>query len=194
MAPAVVLDLPYRFLPRKKRSEVKKHRFFLILATVLAAASPAIASGADLGRHHTTPLTNTTGSDGVQMAYLPLVIVSRLERARERLNIFYSGSQDFPAETPFHIAHGWTTDATEEHLELFDFQLQVDSAYRKEDFVEMRPGEHITYVFNFPEGMTGIHVFTGHWFAPCRAVDEDCTNPDQVIETGTSNVEVTFTP
>lgn len=131
-------------------------------------------------------------SDGLVMAYMP--IVSRLQRVGERLNIYDSGSQTFPAGSSFHIAHGWTFDSLEERPELFDFQLQVDGVYQEQDIIEMKPGESRLYVFNFPAGMTGTHDFNGHWLLPCWAIYDECSDPDEIIEARTSNVMVTFVP
>ena len=107
--------------------------------------------------------------DGLQMVYLP--IVSQQQRVGDRLFIYDSGSQTFPADTPFHIVHGWRMDPAEEEPELFKFQLEVDGVYREEDFIETKPVENGVdrlFVFNFPEGKTGIHVFTGQWQTSCE--------------------------
>jgi hypothetical protein len=133
--------------------------------------------------------------DGLYMVYMP--IVSQLQRVGEHLFIYYSGAQTFPADTPFHIVHGWRMDPVEEEPELFKFQLEVDGVYREEDFIETKPvetGVDRLFVFNFSEGMTGFHIFTGHWFAPCRVIYEQCGDPNEIFESRTSIVEVTFIP
>ena len=129
------------------------------------------------------------------MVFIP--IVSQQQKVGDRLFIYDSGSQTFPADTPFHIVHGWRMDPAEEEPELFKFQLEVDGVYREEDFIETKPvetGVARRFVFNFPEGMKGINVFTGHWLAPCRIIYERCTDPNQIVESRTSLVEVTFGP
>lgn len=185
-----------------------KYIFSLILCSILSlsvmlayVSNPTVSVSAAAARD-TAPTGIGLGSgaswfpeksiDGLYMAYMP--IVSRLQKVGERLNIYDSGSQTFPAGSSFHIVHGWTFDSLEERPELFDFQLQVDGVYREENIIEMRPGESRLYVFNFPAGMTGMHTLTGHWLLPCWAISEECTDPDQILETYTSNVLVTFIP
>jgi hypothetical protein len=185
-----------------------KHIFSLILCSILSlsvilayAAKPTVSAAAASSQDTaSTGIALRSGGswfadesiDGPYMAYMP--IVSRLQRVGDKLNTFDSGSQTFPAGSPFHIAHGWLFDSPEEHPELFDFQLQVDGIYREEDFIELKPGESLWYVFNFSAGMSGVHVFTGHWLAPCWAIYEQCTNPDEIVEARSSNVVVTFVP
>jgi hypothetical protein len=185
-----------------------KYIFSLILCLILSlsvilayAVKPTVSAAAAVAQD-TAPTGNALSSeaswltgrsiDALYMAYMP--IVSRLQRVGERLNIYDSGSQTFPAGSPFHIAHGWTFDSLEERPELFDFQLQVDGVYQEQDIIEMKPGESRLYVFNFPAGMTGIHAFTGHWLLPCWAIYDECSDPDEIIEARTSNVMVTFVP
>ncbi len=121
------------------------------------------------------------------------------ERVGERLNIFVSGSQTFPMEDPFHIAHGWILDPSEAPLGLFTFQLEVDGVIQGEDFTDIYAAHDTSpeflykiFVYNFPGGMTGEHIFTGHWFVPCQAVYDDCERLNELVETHTSTVYVTF--
>ena len=185
-----------------------KYIFSLILCSILSlsvmlayVSNPTVSVSAAVARDTApTGIAVSPGgsrftdksSDGQYMAYMP--ILSRLQRVGERLNIYDSGSQTFPVGSPFHIVHGWTFDSLEERPELFDFQLQVDGVYQEQDIIEMKPGESRLYVFNFPAGMMGIHTLTGHWLLPCWAISEECTDPDQILETYTSNVLVTFIP
>lgn len=54
------------------------------------------------------------------------------------------------------------------------------------------------WVFNFPEGMTGTHTFTGHWYISCRwAVDNGwftgtCTTPHALVEILSQSITVVF--
>ena len=46
---------------------------------------------------------------------------------------------EYPANTPFYIAHGWYFDPTIAEIYQagnFDFKLQVDGVYIKESFVD----------------------------------------------------------
>ena len=51
-------------------------------------------------------------------------------------------------------------------------------------------------MFNFPNGMTGVHTFTGHWFLACGFDPEIPCNgrpPTTPVEYDTESVTVTFT-
>jgi hypothetical protein len=122
-----------------------------------------------------------------------------------RINIYLGGSpQTFPANEPFHIRHGWQPDPTDGYpIGLFSFELEIDGQPVEADFVlTYRNDENLLvrqWVHNFPAGMTGIHEFTGHWFAPCPAAvdaglyEGPCLNPGEIVEAWTTLVEVTFT-
>ena len=86
-----------------------------------------------------------------------------------------------------------------------DFELEVDGVLDDEDFRERivekdesPPTKTLTWVHNFPDGMTGTHTFIGHWFAPCQvAVDQGwypgpCGSPAKKVEAGTVMHTVTF--
>lgn len=148
---------------------MKKTAVILILAAILLMAAPVSARGK--------------------------------ERVGDRLNIFISGTQTFPAGAPFHIVHGWLLAPAQGPPGKYVFKLEVDGVFREADFVEMEVDRSISpeflgrrFVFNFPQGMSGEHTFTGHWWVPCRSVSEDCTKPNQLVESRTSTVEVNFEP
>jgi hypothetical protein len=129
--------------------------------------------------------------------FLPLVV--RMGKTGERLNIYESGEQTFPANTPFHIVHGWNL-SLDEDLDLFDFQVAVDGVFQELSYTEYYlddsqdpPILNKRFVYNFPEGMTGTHLFTGHWIAPCYVFYDDCEDPDELYES-VSYVQVTFIP
>jgi hypothetical protein len=104
----------------------------------------------------------------------------------------------FAADTPFHIHHGWTSTPTTDAVGHFSFALDLDGTRLSEDFVLKTPDAvlpdvvHRSWVFNFPTGLTGTHVFTGHFFAPCYVGPGPCDNPNEVIETGTVTRTVIF--
>lgn len=129
------------------------------------------------------------------------------EPVGDRLSIFDSGSQEWPAGTPFHIMHGWQIDPSDGYpISRFWFEMEIDGDAAEPDYIERVyvRGEDEPLrqrsVFNFPEGMTGYHEFNGHWFAPCGyAVDHDlypgpCDGRFDPIEAKTEFVQVTFTP
>jgi hypothetical protein len=159
----------YLALRELRRANMKKTAVLLILAAILLITGPASAQGK--------------------------------ERVGDRLGIYYSGDQTFPAGAPFYIAHGWVLDPTLGPPGKYVFQLEVDGVSREADFIETSVDRSTApeflfwiFVFNFPEGMSGEHTFTGHWLVPCKSLSDSCANPVQLIETRTSRVTVTFEP
>jgi hypothetical protein len=130
----------------------------------------------------------------------------------DRINVLRGTPTTFPANTPFHIGHGWSGPGggccVTPAVGIWSFALDVDGAPRAEDFVTRdavlfgaEPAVHfLGWVFNFPDGMTGTHTFTGHWLQPCEAAVEfsgftgPCRDPAQSIEVITRSLTVTFTP
>jgi hypothetical protein len=135
-----------------------------------------------------------------------LIVVSPAIAARSlptspKINILYGVDIDFPANSAFHIAHGWSIDlATESRAVLAraDFELQIDGVYVAEDFVTRDasvPGSVAKYfVFDYPGGMTGTHEFTGHWYLQCKHSGEVCVDKNAMVEIYTNTITVTFTP
>jgi len=128
-------------------------------------------------------------------------------RVGEKIDVFIGEPTTFPAGAPFHIAHGWIMlDSNWDGLGIWDFQLEVDGVLWKEDFVERSiesgdPDLHNRiWVFNFPEGLTGTHTFTGHWLGPCQVLVDDgtvpgpCSYPNDKVEARVSPLTVTFEP
>lgn len=123
-----------------------------------------------------------------------------------RITLNPSPPPTFPAETPFHIYHGWVQSSEDGAIGIFDFKLEVDGVLLKEDFnmFSAVSGDPDTLyrirLYNFPNGMTGVHTFTGHWFAPCQyAVDEmgypgPCVTPNAKVEVNTQTRIITFIP
>jgi hypothetical protein len=113
-----------------------------------------------------------------------------------------AGDQNFQAGAPFHIMHGWTfgSGPGEGMRGLYGFELEIDGAYQEPDFtLHVRYPDYdllgIQWVFNFPEGMTGTHTFTGHWIAPCKPFEEwfgPCSSPSEQIEVFTASASITF--
>ncbi len=113
-------------------------------------------------------------------------------------------SIEFPAGAPFHIRHGWIQYSTDDAIGVFDFALDVDGVPQPETFkwfyAESGNPDILNriWVYNFPDGMTGTHTFTGHWFAPCQyAVNElgyagPCPTPNAKVETATRTLTVEF--
>lgn len=126
------------------------------------------------------------------------------ERVGDPINLFNAFPDPvtiaFPAGDPFHIAHGWVILTDSDAVGKLDFELEVDGASRKEDFVERTVvGEDPdlltrVWVFNFPEGMAGTHTFTGHFSGPCYASGGPCDHPNEKVEILMLELTVNFTP
>ena len=118
----------------------------------------------------------------------------------------YVAEIEFPANTPFHIRHGWIQPSTDSAIGIFDFALDVDGIFQPDAYkwfsVISGDPDYLSriWVFNFPAGMTGTHTFTGHWYAPCQyAVDwlgytGTCPTPNLKVEITTRSLIVTFVP
>jgi len=113
----------------------------------------------------------------------------------------------YPENTPFHIRHGWHSAITlgeevnVEFLAKASFSLEIDGDYMEDDYIERvrLPGVEpvVTdlykfYFFNFPDGMTGEHTFTGHWYVQCKYWQDECVDPDEIIEAGTRAITIIF--
>ena len=75
----------------------------------------------------------------------------------------------YPANTAFHIWHGFIFESGDGGRGRFEFQLEVDGVPATADFVDLEildPGLSKVWVFNFPDGLSGTHTFTGHWISP----------------------------
>lgn len=132
-------------------------------------------------------------------------------RIGDRINLFGPSPLYFPQGQPFYVAHGHVIPPGERvgapaPIGRFSFGLDVDGVVQPSDFtertvteeVDLPPTFTLVWVFNFPEGMQGTHVFTGHWYAPCAyAVSNglyagSCITPAAVVEYATRSIEVIF--
>ncbi len=128
------------------------------------------------------------------------------EPVGDRINLFFGGSIEFTTGAPFYIQHGWVQSSEDDAIGAFDFKLDVDGVFVKEDFKKFSAvsgdPDALTrlWLYNLPEGMTGVNTFTGHWIVPCQyAVDQlgypgPCATPNAKVETNSRTVIVTFVP
>jgi hypothetical protein len=132
----------------------------------------------------------------------PSVTFAYDELVGERI-LVKNESIDFLAETPFHILHGWVQTSEDGAIGIFDFELEIDGVLQRTDIKMFSEEDDILWrlwAFNFPNGMTGTHTFTGHWYAPCQyAVDwlgyrDPCVTPNEKVETNTRTLIVNFIP
>ena len=138
---------------------------------------------------------------------LLLLMVSPVQAAAhqptgDQINIYVSGAQEYPANTAFYILHGF------EIIKPFSigwlaFELEVDGAIIPATYINNSGTTMDTYnhgwVYNFPDGMTGVHTFTGHWYTQCNValrygLVAECSHPTAHVDLQTSEVVVTFTP
>lgn len=76
---------------------------------------------------------------------------------------------------PFHVAHGFTGEPWADLVNpLHRFELTIDGT-QVHGAIDL---DHATlekwYVFNFPQGMTGTHTFTGCWYGTDGTLDFPC--------------------
>ena len=128
-----------------------------------------------------------------------------------QISIFGGATQTFPAGQPFHISHRWTTKpGKDDSLGLWRFSLTLDGAPVNPSFIEIQQIDdpvfgHVLgrrFVFNFPNGLTGTHVFSGTFTGPCDEMVAQgfatgpCVSPNAVVEATafSASTTVTFAP
>jgi hypothetical protein len=125
----------------------------------------------------------------------------------DRIHIWY-GPDEFPAGTPFHIKHGWWITPSYNPpapVGIYGFELEIDGIYQRADYIVSKyflEYEQINrqWVYNFPDGMTGTHTFTGYSIISCQdAVDSEiipgpCRTPNEKIILPWGELTVTFVP
>ncbi len=110
---------------------------------------------------------------------------------------------EYPANTPFFIQHGWYPGPDVTPGQWF-FALEVDGVRilptlrTHTTFAEKGEVYFLrTWIYNFPQGMTGQHTFRGYWIAPCSyALDLEltdwCANPNADFAVFENEVTITF--
>lgn len=118
----------------------------------------------------------------------------------------------FPANTPFHVAHGWDYPTTMGTATLNDgaaglnlFTLKIDGVEQHFSFLEQTVLHKLEYggvlwhyfltiwVFNFPDGMEGTHTFTGQWWGICGEwFGNTCEKPNKLVVVGEKAMTVHF--
>ena len=118
-----------------------------------------------------------------------------------RINLF-AGDQDYPANTAFHVRHGFGLDQTATAVGKYEFKLKIDGVYQTADFFRVTPIDGGTisklWYYDDPAGMTGTHDFVGEFYGPCGAGSGlDCDpgqQPNTVVLLLELDAQVTFTP
>jgi hypothetical protein len=134
-----------------------------------------------------------------------------------RINVFRGTPTSYPAGQEFVIFHAVNNGGVipPEAIGKDVFTLDVDGVPRAPDAIihDATPPPELVdfslpypilfrgFVFDFPNGMTGTHTFTGHWFESCANAVADGSRPDlapcaipaQQVEFLTRSLTVTFT-
>ena len=92
------------------------------------------------------------------------------------------GETEFPPNTPFHIAHGFAGEPRPDGR--YKYMLEWNGEFVKFDLYEIyKDSETETWswrwIYNFPEGLSGMHTFIHHWYGPCG---EGCEQPNKIVE------------
>ena len=121
-----------------------------------------------------------------------------------QINILHGTPTEYPAGEPFYIIHGGggaVPDGAPIAAGHMGFALEVDGVYVESDWdyrgassaSDGRPNMIWSgSAFNFPEGMTGPHIFTGHWYTACQSTDGPCENPMDPVDFITLDLTVEF--
>lgn len=118
------------------------------------------------------------------MAGLAPVAAGPPEPVGDQINVLFGTPTTFAANTPFHIEHGWLLDTDEvKGAGLYSFELLLDGDMVPVSFKDVTVSAEggvamaRTVVFNFPEGLSDTHTFTGVWLAPCKFAVENGSYP-----------------
>jgi hypothetical protein len=130
-------------------------------------------------------------------------LAARHESTGDRISLF-AGDRTYPADAAFFVSHGngailGQDTAIGRGFGPEGFTLDVDGARRDATYWVTGVGDGAittVWVFNFPGGMTGVHTFTGHWWAPCGAPTAEIacgdSPPTTPVEYLTEEIAVTF--
>ena len=120
-----------------------------------------------------------------------------------RIDLVAGTPTSFPADTPFHVIHGWLVDVTITNPGHAFFEVDVDGVLIEGAFLRVNAGRGTVqsrlWLFNFPLGLpAGTYLITGHWYLSCNdAVDSGlfagpCVTPNEPVEVLTIPLNVTF--
>ena len=142
--------------------------------------------------------------------FLLLIAVPVTARIEEpvggQIDILQGTPNAYDADAPFHITHGWEINPRDGYQGKMDFELYFDGKFRNEDYKYRTVGPSddteyvkLLWVHNFPEGMRGLHTFTGIWYAPCSYAKErgyigECKMPSERVAFLTKELTVLFVP
>ena len=142
---------------------------------------------------------------GLILALAIVVPASATLRVGDRIFILFNLPDPFPANTPFHVEHGFgqINPKDDGPVSGYLFTLDVDGAevprpIRVTSVSKGPNGEvwqRMTWIYDFPNGLpAGSHVLRGKWFIPCALTDGPCDRPNERVSDLTQMPTVIFTP
>ncbi len=125
---------------------------------------------------------------------------------------YSTGVSEWPASSAFYISHGWTIESLKldywEDPSIYaqahkrSFQVYVDGELQKPTgrYRMDIPEYEIQFwvdIYEFKDGMTGVHEIQGRWVSPVCVWDNipvrDCPDVNEHMSVIVCTVEVTFT-
>ena len=113
----------------------------------------------------------------------------------------FPGDSDFPASTAFHMRGGFALErGASQAWGKGDFTLEMDGQNVPATLrVNSTPDNLLMrlWYFEFPNGLTGVHSFVGHYWVPCGADPAFACGsnpPNTGIEIATVPATITFVP
>lgn len=143
----------------------------------------------------------------ISILTLTLVAATPMQRVGDQLFIpAGTGTLYYYENFPFHLAHGWATEigTPAKSTALGGLRLEIDGVPTPHDFIEYSPAviggtNYIAkyFVFNFPNGMTGVHTFDLYYSNICSlwlstGKVAGCQNPNEILEFHLKSWEVIF--
>lgn len=118
----------------------------------------------------------------------------------DRISLF-GGDREVEAGAPFFVQHGIAAVQDEDQaIGRSIFILEIDGNAQRSSYIQHYVADGLLYrvwVFSYPEGMSGVHTFTGHWLAACGVATMYLPCGDggrrDLVEFETQQITVTFT-
>ena len=122
-----------------------------------------------------------------------------------RINLVAGAPTQFPADSPFHVIHGWGfTPNQTVALGRADFRLEVDGIDQGRGSLQNfafgnAGGLTRLWLYNFHNGLPqGPHTLVGRWFLPCETAVESglypgpCLTPNSPVQAFSFSLTVNF--
>jgi hypothetical protein len=147
------------------------------------------------------------GSVSVILALAVAALPATAEEMPEgpRIDLVAGTTTQFPADSPFHIIHGWAFTPNETiALGLADFRLEIDGNDQgmgslQNSAIGDGGGLVRLWLYNFHNGLPqGLHTLVGRWFLPCQNAVETgvypgpCLTPNSPVQVFTFSRTVNF--